>query len=279
MICPSCGTANDDANLLCSNCSQPLNASPAPQRPKAHKVRVVPQRKSSRKMIIITWIVILILCVVVVAIYVNIKNNENTTTPMTPVTPTPPADIVLNGTGDTVTQTFTLTAGNTIYSITHNGTGYFGIWLKDQAGAQKELLVNTAGTYSGNVLKGVTDDNIIGATPGTYYLDISADGAWTVTIKQPRTTIAPSLPQTFTGTSDDAKAIMLTSGAIRFDMSYTGTDYFAVILHDAEGNYISLLANEIGTYGGSKSQGIIAGGVYYLTITGIGSWSVTVSHM
>ncbi len=121
--------------------------------------------------------------------------------------------------------------------------------------------------------------NIIGAAPGTHYLDISADGNWTVTIEQPRTSSAPAIPQTLTGTSDDAKAVMLTSGAIKFDMSYIGDGNFIDLVYDADGNAEGLLANEIDTYSGSKSISVTTPGIHYLYITGIGSWSITVTHL
>jgi hypothetical protein len=164
--------------------------------------------------------------------------------------------------------------------MTHDGSANFAIWLDTQAGVKTGLLVNTIGHYSGSKLEGVTSPAIIGPTPGTYYLDITADGNWTVVIKQPRPTFGFGLPQTFSGTSDAvSSAIYLTSGSIKFDMTYSGSANFAIWLYDANGNAIGLLANEIGSYSGSKSQGIASAGIYYLAVTGVGSWSITVTHM
>jgi hypothetical protein len=204
----------------------------------------------------------------------NSSNNNNISQT------TAPADIVLSGKGDTVTKTFNLTAGDAIFAMSHDGSGNFAIWFHNSSGKQTDLLVNTAGKYSGSTLEGVMSSTIILATPGTYYLDVSADGNWTVTIQQPPLTSAFELPLTFAGTSDNAySAFTATSGTVKFTMSYTGTGNFAVILYDNNGNYVNLLANEVGSYNGSKSQSFSGTGIYYLAVTGVGSWSITVTHM
>jgi hypothetical protein len=208
---------------------------------------------------------------------VNPSNNQQQTT----VPPAAsPADIVLSGTGDNVSNSFTLTAGVAIFQMNYEGSSNFAIWLDNHTGKQTDLLVNDIGSYSGSKLEGVTSPEIIGPTPGSYYLDVTASGKWNVTIKQPRVTLAANLPQTFAGTSDGVpSAFTLTSGAIKFDMRYTGTSNFAVWLYDANGNHIDLLANEIGSYSGAKSESILNSGIYYLDVTGVGSWSITVTHM
>jgi hypothetical protein len=190
------------------------------------------------------------------------------------------SDIHLSGVGDDVTQTFVLTEGCAIFQMTHDGSTNFIIWLTTIGGEQKELLANEIGSYEGSVLVGVQSSSYIAPPPGTYYLEVTADGDWTVTIKQPRPTSAISLPQTFTGTSDNVpSAFTLTPGSIKFQMSYSGSSNFIVILYDSNGDYIELLANEIGSYSGAHSVGITSTGIYYLSVIGIGSWSITVSHL
>jgi hypothetical protein len=206
--------------------------------------------------------------------------NKTVNKTVTPVTPVVSNMIKLSGNGDNVTKSFNLTAGDAIFTLSNDGSANFAVWLDNSHGNKTALLANTIGPYTGSKLQGVTDPSIFGSVPGSYYLDITSNGNWTATIVNTKPTTGPGLPQTFTGTTDNVtSAFTLTSGAIKFDMTYNGTSNFAVWLYDANGNMIGLLANEIGSYSGAKSQGILTTGTYYLAVTGVGSWSITASHM
>jgi hypothetical protein len=61
-------------------------------------------------------------------------------------------------------------------------------------------------------------------------------------------------------------------------MSHTGSHNFAVVLKDSGGNYVTLLANEIGSYSGKKSERLTSG-TYYLDITADVSWTINISSM
>lgn len=192
----------------------------------------------------------------------------------------PITDIQLSGHGDDITQSFVLTTGVAIFQMSHVGSSNFAIWLVTQGGVEEELLANEIGSYQGSTLVGVTTSYSGDVVPGTYYLEVTADGDWTVTISQPRPSSAPGLPQTITGISDKASsAFTLTEGAIKFQMSYTGSSNFIVILYNEDGEWVDLLANEIGDYTGTTSVGVTSTGIYYLSVIGIGSWSVAISHL
>jgi hypothetical protein len=80
----------------------------------------------------------------------------------------------LSGSGDDV-QSFTATGtGLIIFTMSHTGSSNFAIWLKDSSGKEIALLVNEIGSYSGKKSERLTS--------GTYYLDITADGSWTIDI-------------------------------------------------------------------------------------------------
>ncbi|WP_292370112.1 hypothetical protein [Methanoregula sp. UBA64] len=78
------------------------------------------------------------------------------------------------GYGDDV-QSFTATGdGMRIFSMSYSGESNFIIWLEDSQGNKLDLLVNEIGSYNGKTSERMG--------PGTYYLDVSASGPWTVTL-------------------------------------------------------------------------------------------------
>ncbi len=84
-------------------------------------------------------------------------------------------------------------------------------------------------------------------------------------------------PSTLSGSGDDVVSFAATGTSLRiFTMKYTGTSNFAVVLKDANGGYMKLLANEIGSYSGKKSEQLSTG-KYYLDVTASGPWSIQIS--
>jgi len=61
--------------------------------------------------------------------------------------------------------------------MTHTGSSNFYIWLEDDTADLVDLLVNKIGSFDGSTSVHIEDT-------GWFMLDISADGAWTVTIEQ-----------------------------------------------------------------------------------------------
>jgi PKD repeat protein len=94
-----------------------------------------------------------------------------------PPAPTPTPTESFSGSGQQVTALFRLTAGLAIFRMTHTGNSNFIIVLEDDTGDWVELLVNEIGSFNGATSVHIEDT-------GWFMLDISADGAWTVTIEQ-----------------------------------------------------------------------------------------------
>jgi hypothetical protein len=87
-----------------------------------------------------------------------------------PVSQARPVTSALSGRGDDFVV-FRASTPTTMTS-THNGSSNFAIWALEPSGALGDLLVNVIGPYNG------TD-----AVPrGTKYLDVTADGGWTLAI-------------------------------------------------------------------------------------------------
>ncbi len=81
-----------------------------------------------------------------------------------------------NGHGPQATAFFTLSQGLHTFSFTHDGSSNFIVQLLDQNGNEIENLVNEIGNYSGS--KAVHIDS-----SAIYFLNIYADGNWTVSIQ------------------------------------------------------------------------------------------------
>jgi hypothetical protein len=68
----------------------------------------------------------------------------------------------------------------------------------------------------------------------------------------------------------------LSAGLQVFSCDYQGSGYFGVTLLDGTGNYVELLANNVGRLKSSKAVGL-SGGTYMLNVTADGYWAVDVS--
>ena len=184
---------------------------------------------------------------------------------------TEPAPIELSGTGQKATQKFQLEQGLSEFSMTYHGSDNFIVWLMDgNTGQNVELLANQIGSFSGSKAVGITSD-------GDYILNVQSNGPWTVTIKQPRQAATQSSPLTLQGTGQQVSEMFsLDEGLKTFDMTYHGSDNFIVWLMDGQGNRVDLLANQIGSFNGSKAVGIPQTGTYLLDITSNGKWEVSI---
>lgn len=83
-------------------------------------------------------------------------------------------DGVISGYGDDVIPLNVQTAGLYIFSMSHSGRSNFIVWVKGGDGYHQDLLVNEIGHYSGKKSTRLEK--------GKYYVDITADGHWTIQI-------------------------------------------------------------------------------------------------
>jgi len=181
-----------------------------------------------------------------------------------------PEPITLSGTGQKATSKFSLEQGLSIFRMTHDGDGYFGVVLLNAEGDHIDLLANGIGEFDGSKAVGISEG-------GIYLLNINANGGWTTTIEQPRPSQAPPVPKTLNGTGQEASEMFyLDKGLVTFEMTHNGDGHFGVVLLNAEGDYIDLLANGIGEFDGSKAVGISESGIYLLDISADGNWEISI---
>lgn len=91
-----------------------------------------------------------------------------------PTIGTPAAASLYVGQGPSVLGPFTMASGLRRFEMSHTGQSNFAIWLHDDEGDRKALLVNEIGSFSGSKATGIT--------AGAYFLVVNADGDWTVKV-------------------------------------------------------------------------------------------------
>ncbi|HEY2881849.1 MAG TPA: hypothetical protein VGJ15_05435 [Pirellulales bacterium] len=82
----------------------------------------------------------------------------------------------LQGKGYKTTPTFQLDKGLVVFKLNHQGESRFKVALLDQEGRTVGYLVNTLGNFTGS--KPISVDK-----PGVYFLNVSADGDWTIDVQ------------------------------------------------------------------------------------------------
>ena len=181
-----------------------------------------------------------------------------------------PEPITVSGSGQQASEYFELEQGLSIFKINSNGNGHFSMVLYGDDGEYIDLLVNEIGSFDGSKLVSIEK-------AGKYLLDVSADGSWQAYITQPRNIEKNEAPLTLSGNGQEASDFFyLEKGMRRFSMSHSGSGHFAMVLYGADGDYISLLVNEIGEFDGSKAVSLSTSGNYLLDISADGNWEVSI---
>ncbi len=180
-----------------------------------------------------------------------------------------PEPITLSGVGQQATNKFTLTKGISVFKMTHKGSANWAPKLLNSNGDYVDLLANDVGSFDGSKAVGIKKE-------GEYILDVTANGNWTIVIEQPRATDAPTT-KSFSGDTQLATELFsLEKGLKTFKMIHKGSANWAPLLLDKDGNYVELLANDIGPFDGSKAVKINRDGLYLLNITANGDWTIVI---
>ena len=161
-----------------------------------------------------------------------------------------------NGNGDYVAEGLNVT-NYAVLHISHTGSRNFIVKLyKDDE--YEDLLVNTIGSYTGDVL-------VDGS--GTYELEISADGDWNITSDG----LSIDDTTSFSGTGDSVTGITSHSGG-SWHITYSGERNFSVIEYGESLGYMDLLVNEIGSYDGTvKAE---SGDNIFFKVHSYGNWTI-----
>ena len=206
-----------------------------------------------------------------------------TETPTTVMT-TDGRTTAIRGAGDVRTDTFNLNEGIAVFDIRHDGAGDISVDLINSRGRSERLLVNASGGYSGIVGVGVNEDSLSGPAPGPHSLSVEASGAWQAEISQPDWRSGDRAPISLRGSGDDvAGPIELEAGRVDFTLVHDGGSNFVVDLMEPDGTLAANLANERGSFRGTKQLAVRAGaaqgaepGVHGLFVVADGNWTISI---
>lgn len=164
--------------------------------------------------------------------------------------------VTLDGSGDSVIDVPEIEDVPLVATFEHTGQSNFAVVSYGPGGQRIDLMVNTIGGYVGTVPYNFQ------ASPAE--LEITADGAWTVTISS--IIDQPVLAASASGAGDE---VLLLESEGRLQASHDGESNFAV---RAWGERRDLLINDIGPYEGTvRLPSALA-----LEITADGNWTFTV---
>jgi len=144
--------------------------------------------------------------------------------------------IVIEGRGDDIIDVPVVTDTPLVATFTHRGSSNFAVVSYDSSGGRISLLVNDIGAYTGTVP--------LNFTSPPAELEITADGAWSVTISDVRD--QPVYDGAAAGSGD--QVLLVTAAAGRLAATHDGRSNFAVL---AWGDRRTLMVNEIGAYSGT----------------------------
>ena len=167
-----------------------------------------------------------------------------------------------SGRGDQVIPV-NLSAGVTLIDAVHRGTSNFVIFLR---GASDDLLVNEIGSYRGT--------SAVGVGGGGFLIDISADGAWEIDVREPRNQ-RPTSTRAFNGRGPGVTGFLALDGLHTVSATHSGRSNFVIWVFDESGNKVDLVVNEVGRYDGSNAVRL-RDGLYFLAIEADGVWTIGV---
>ncbi len=144
-----------------------------------------------------------------------------------------------------------------VVRFTHKGASNFAVWIYQDG--DKDLLVNTIGSYSGT--RPIFKD-------APAYFDITADGAWTIDIV-PLGLAGDGAP--FSGKGDDVSGVFAAPDTGAWTFTHDGDRNFAVWLHCDEGS--DLIQNEIGQVDNSHIVEF-NGDLCFWEVEADGSWAL-----
>lgn len=164
--------------------------------------------------------------------------------------------VVIEGSGDDIIDVPVVTDVPLVATFTHSGSSNFAVVSFDATGGRLDLLVNDIGRYVGTVPFNFS------VPPAE--LEISANGAWTVTLSDLRD--QPVYAGNATGSGD--QVLYVTADAGRLAATHDGSSNFVI---RSWGDSRSLMVNEIGTYVGTvRLPDALA-----LEINADGRWTLT----
>jgi hypothetical protein len=176
-----------------------------------------------------------------------------------------------SGSGQNITEPFTLKPGLAIFEATHKGTENFLVELFTGDGQYVELIFNEIGRSYATKPVGIS-------CATNYYLATRARGDWAIDIRQPQPLVVEETPFVLRGAGQRSSPfVKLNDGKYEVAAEYVGIDNFTVTLLSGKGHYVDVLINEVGNCGVRRSFQPKIIDTYILDISSGGDWKITIT--
>jgi len=155
-----------------------------------------------------------------------------------------------------------------------NGTGLFLVEISGSEFYQQ--VIRGSGEMRATQAAGIP-------AGGLYWLNVTSNGTWDVTLARPETNLPPAPPVLLNGTGPAVSGyVTLAAKNTSFSLKNNGRGPFAVWLYnesggfvfDPTGTFVQPLPNHFGAYDGTIDVAIPEAGRYVVNVVSDGAWEV-----
>jgi hypothetical protein len=164
-----------------------------------------------------------------------------------------------------------------LVQVEQNGTGLFLVEISNDDFYQQVII--SSGNLHATQAAGIP-------VGGLYWLNVTSNGTWDVSLARPETNRPPAPPVHLTGTGPAVSGYVdLAAKTTSFSLKSDGAGPFAVWLYnesgdfvfDQTGTYVQPLPNHFGPYNGTIDVDIPEAGRYVVNVMSDGAWEVGIS--
>lgn len=200
--------------------------------------------------------------------------TATTTATVTPTLGPTPAPVGLSGSGDATTPPTPFHSGLAIVTLHHYGSKRFVVNLSTAAGEGRGQLANDTAAFQGSRAIVIPEDE-------DYVFEVSADGAWDITVAWPNPRTGPQreLPLELSGTGVQAiYFVRAEPGLHEVQVSHRGSKAFVVSVMNSDGKAFDRLVEAEGAYEGTASVRVRGEQPSWLVvdIRADGDWTISI---
>lgn len=181
------------------------------------------------------------------------------------------------GKGKKATRKFELKPGLYLFKVEHKGYSNFDFAFKEGDGKLIRTLAKGTGPYDGTVVVGIPTPPKSEKGKKTYFVDVNADGEWTVTITSTKKEAELRKFEGETVTTEVSSLFTMKKGKYNFKIKHMGGREFNATLFDSHGQKIADLAKGVGQITENKVVVVPKDGDYIMEIKASGKYTVDVT--
>lgn len=188
------------------------------------------------------------------------------------------------GKGKKATRKFKLNPGIYVFNVEHKGFSKFNFSFKEANGRVVKLLAEGVGPYKGQAVVGIPKPVVKEGEkppgPKTYFIDVVADGAWTVTITSTKKEDEGTMSfEGETKTKEVTGLFPLKKGTYDIITKHKGGREFAGVMYDQQGRKVLELGKGIGHVTEKKRIKVPEDNMFIIEIKASGPWTVNISEV